>query len=285
MKPASLRLPGTGHYLRGRLGLARPARAGAVFALLLILVAILSFRLGILEARPLVWALVLAGGIAALAALVALGGLVRAWFTGALGAGAALGALVLSLLALLPFGLAGWLASVNPPVASAQTEGFAAAPSDAALVSGRRFSAAAPDVYAAARVALKGTGWAVEEVATRESEAPDALAGGDLGVSGTVAIPLPTPRAAIDARAGADPLERPDSTAYRIEAVARDLLFALPSDVTIRILQEGGETFVDLSSASRGLDLDFGQNRRFIEGFLARLDEAVTTLETVPTGD
>ena len=66
--------------------------------------------------------------------------------------------------------------------------------------------------------------------------------------------------------------------------MARDRLFALPSDVTIRLVQEGGETFVDLRAVSRATGLDLGQNRRFIEAFLADLDLAMSGLETIDAG-
>ena len=48
--------------------------------------------------------------------------------------------------------------------------------------------------------------------------------------------------------------------------------------------QEGGETFVDLRAVSRATGLDLGQNRRFIEAFLADLDLAMSGLETIEAG-
>jgi len=305
------RLPVSGHYLRKRLRLAGFARRLAAFALILLVTSIAIFRLGAIVPQALIGLLLLTAGVAALALLISLYGLVRAWFQGVAGGGVALGAFVLASIGLSPFAYTAYLAAVNPRTNAAYTDGMdpegpaaviePQAPADAPVVAepeatlaepsvvpGRRFVATAPRVYAAARVVLDDLGWQVggvvaEGPASAVVAAPE-LAGGDLGISGAGDIPIPTARAGIDAEAASDPLDRPDSEQYRISAIARDLLFALPSDISIRIVQDGDESFVDLQSVSRSIDIDFGQNRRFIERFLEDLDTAMAGLETVDTG-
>ncbi|MEC5321853.1 DUF1499 domain-containing protein [Aurantimonas sp. A3-2-R12] len=305
------RLPVSGHYLRKRLRLAGFARRLAAFALMLLVTSLAIFRLGAIVPQALIGLLLLTAGVAALALLISLYGLVRVWFQGVAGGGAALGAFVLASIVLSPFAYTAYLAAVNPRTNAAYTDGLdpdgpaaviePQAPADAPVVAapeaalaepsvvpGRRFVATAPRVYAAARVVLDDLGWQVggvvaEGPASAVVAAPE-LAGGDLGVSGAGDIPIPTARAGIDAEAAPDPLDRPDSEQYRISAIARDLLFALPSDISIRIVQDGDESFVDLQSVSRSIDVDFGQNRRFIERFLEDLDTAMAGLETVDTG-
>lgn len=306
------RLPVSGHYLRKRLRLAGFARRLAAFTLILLVTSLAIYRLGAILPQALIGLLLLTAGVSALALLISLYGLVRVWFQGVAGGGTALGAFVLALTALTPFAYTAYLAAVNPWINAAYTVGMdpaepaaviesqpadapVAAPPEAALeqpsiVPGRRFVAGAPRVYAAARMVLDDLGWQVGGVVAEGPAAAVAvaatpeLAGSDLGVSGAGDIPIPTARAGIDAEAASDPLDRPDSEQYRISAVARDLLFALPSDISIRIIQDGDESFVDLQSVSRSIDIDFGQNRRFIERFLQDLDTAMAGLETVETG-
>ena len=62
------------------------------------------------------------------------------------------------------------------------------------------------------------------------------------------------------------------------------MIFALPSDMVVRIAEDGDETFVDVESTSRDTGIDLGQNRRFIERFLTDLDAAMSGLETLDTG-
>ncbi|KQT61281.1 MULTISPECIES: DUF1499 domain-containing protein [unclassified Aureimonas] len=278
-----------GHYIRKRLRLAAPARRLAAFALLFLAAGILVLRLGAIEFEALKGVLVVAFALAALSFLIAGLGLVRAWSRGYEGGGVAVGALALSILTLAPFAFAGVLAYDNPQVSAAVSDGMeatdiAAEPATAAggaetgLVSGRRFQATAAQVFGVSRLVLDDLGWNVAGVA---ANAPVEEEDGDLGTSGTIGIPVPTPRESIDQDAGEDPMDQPDSSDYAIEAVATGPILALPSDVSIRIVEDGPETFVDLRSVSRDVAWDLGQNRRFIEDFLTRLDTAMAGALTV----
>lgn len=276
-----------GHYIRKRLRLVGPARRLAAFSLVLLATGILVFRLGGIEFEALKGVLIVVFGLASLSFAIAVLGLVRAWSRGYEGGGVAVGAAALALLTLAPFAAAGVLAYDNPQVSVASSDGMEAGegvvPSDAAgaetgLVSGRRFQATAAQVFGVSKLVLADLGWSVSRVA---SNAPAEEEGGDLGISGTIDIPVPTPRGSIGPDAGEDPLDQPDASDYAIEAVATGLILALASDITIRIVEDGPETFVDLRSASRDVSWDLGQNRRFIEDFLTRLDLAMTSALTV----
>lgn len=287
----------SGHYIRKRLRTAIWAWRAAVFAALLLVAAILVYRLGGVDFAALKLLFAAVAGLAGSAILVALGGLLRAWRSGREGGGRAVAALFMGLLVAAPFASAGLLALDGATGNAAETDGMlaadtvsqeslgeAAAPvsaTDAAdpVISGRRFPAKAAQVYAVTRLVLAGEGWEISEVATA---APDPEAEDEgLGISGTVDIPLPTARSSVDQSAPADPFAREDSEEYAIKAVARGPVLALPSDVTIRIVEDDTETFVDLRSVSRIAGWDLGQNRRLIEGFLARLDEAMAGVAAV----
>ena len=324
MKPINARLPVAGHYIQKRLALAGFARRLAGFVILLMVVSVLLYRLGSIAPQALIGVLLLAGSLGLVALLLALWGMGRAWFQGVAGGGTAAGAFVLSAIALSPFAIVGYLAADNPPVNTAVTQRLApddvaavidaidpaqdqaltqasaerAAPDATAesiladqpsVVPGRRYLAEAPRVYRAAHDVLAGLDWTVDDVVAGDPNAADAADGAqsapdDLGVSGSGGIPIPTPRAQIETRQAQDPEQVPESDQYRLSVVARDRIFALPSDMVIRIAQDGDETFVDVESTSRDTGIDLGQNRRFIERFLTDLDTAMSGLETLDTG-
>lgn len=291
-------LPVSGHYVHKRLKLAGFARWLALFAIVVVCVGFAVFRFGGIDAQGLAGLLLLAAILAATAFLIAVYGLARVWFSGVLGGGTAVAAFALSILALAPFGFAAWLAAENPRANVAYTEGMEPdpvalvinAPNQAAprwqraisaedqpsVVTGRRYLAAAPEIYKAARLVLAAKKWRVEDVTLgnpndQEIE-PET---GDLGVSGTVDVPLPTFRAQAEQLSAADLVGTRDSDQYTVEATARDFLLGLPSTVIIRVVEDGNETFVDARSTSQDMEVDFGQNRRFLEGFFADLDAAL----------
>lgn len=287
----------SGHYIRKRLRTAVPAYRAAVFSAILLVVAAVLFRQGGIDflSLKLMFSVVL--GLASLSLIAALAGLARVWHSGREGGGAALGALAIALVVLSPFALAGVLAYQNPRTNSAETDGMmandivdgvslnealaAGAMSDRASPTGRRFRASAAQVYAVTRLVIEDKGWTLVNVATdtAAAEGETGAAEGDLGTSGTVEIPLPTPR-----ETGEAPVDRfalSEAKDYALSVEARDFLLRLPSDIAIRIVEDGDETFVDLRSASRAVAHDLGQNRRFIEDFLARLDTAMAGVTAV----
>ncbi|WP_182084651.1 DUF1499 domain-containing protein [Aureimonas sp. ME7] len=226
----------------------------------------------------------MAGGLAALGWLLAAASIGFVWIKGALGGGRAIAALLLATLVLVPFAGAAYLYHLFPSGAAAETAGLGeatavtgAAGDERPLIPGRDYQATASMVYEAARTAIEGAGMEIVDV--RTSAMPPAQSD-DLGISGTVSVPVPTLRSSLPDESS-DPFAIKDAGDYTIQAVAYAPLFAFPSDVTIRIAEDGAQTFVDMRSESRTLDMDLGQNRRFVAGFLARLDEAMRAAEGV----
>ncbi|TAM97921.1 MAG: DUF1499 domain-containing protein [Rhizobiaceae bacterium] len=206
-------------------------------------------------------------GLILLLALVALfavaWGWRRVWRFGDRGGGNVAVAILFSLTVLSPFAVAGVFFLIEPPISDVSTDlddppvfvGASPrtgamnpirpiAPKEADLqrsafpdVSGRRYGASIDHVADVARQTMKAEGW-------RISEGP----------------PL-----------GEDQIE------YEIEAVASTPFLPFPSDVVVRLRDEGDSTYVDMRSASRYGRFDLGSNAARIRGFLARLDVAMAS--------
>ena len=282
----------SGHYIRKRTRLGTYGWALASFAAMLLLAALAFLRLQILDLQGFSVSIAAIAALVLLALLMALSGIAKAWTRGDRGGGRAVAALFLSSLVAVPFALGIALALEYPTSSMAQTDGIdpasaaevqvaSAEPGSTSIVLGRDFRATAADVYSAARATLEASGWDVVEVQASRVPQP---AEGDLGVSGTVIVPIPRFRDALgdDKAQGIDPFAASDSDEYLITAVAYAPILGFASDVTVRIAEVEGTSYVDMRSVSRDLPRDLGQNRRFIEGFLARLDAAVTLLQSGP---
>jgi hypothetical protein len=286
----------SGHYIRKRLRTAGWARRIAAFSGLLLVAGILVYRFGGIDFLAVKAVLRVVFALVCLALLLAVAGLARVWRHGHEGGGKAAGALFIALVVAAPFFGAAVLAARSPKVDHAETDGMLAAdiaegasldealPGEEAapVLDGRHFQARAAQVYVLARKVLADEGWTLVDVAAAEAEvlAPD-VGSGDLGISGTVDIPLPTARDPAAAAAAKDPFARPESREYTIKAVATGPILALPSDVVIRIAEDADETFVDLRATSRLVEWDLGQNRRFVEDFLTALDTAMAGLVAI----
>lgn len=275
-----------GHYLRTRARTAGWAWSVAAFSLILIPVGILLFRLKLLDLDNLSWTLLLAGGLASAGLLLAVAAISKVWRKGAVGGGRAVAALVVAAVALLPFGGAAYLYRLFPDGASAETAGLgdaslapvaATSGTSQALVPGRDYQATASMVYEAARATMEQQGIEITDVQSSLTPPRDS---DDLGISGTVRVPIPTLRGSIGAEPP-DPFAIKDARDYTIQAVAYAPVFGFASDVTIRIAEEGAQTFIDMRSASRDLDRDLGQNRRVIVSFLNGVDEAMRAAEGI----
>ena len=297
------RLPVSGHYLQKRLRSPGIARRLAGFSLVLIVVGVAIYRLGSILPEALVGVLLLSGGLALISFIICLVGLARCWLFGIVGGGAAFGGLFLAGVALTPFLFLAYLGSTNPPTNAAYTEGLAPDEIAAAIstsgvdtakrtggvasaiadlpsvVPGRRYSIDAPRVFEASRAVLTDLGWTVEDLVVGDPLRDQNGAADDLGVSGSLDIPVPTFRAdALAAEPGTQQPAVPDADRYSMNVVARDAILALPSDMVIRLVEDENETFVEVQSVSTVTGLDFGQNRRLIEEFLQRLDRTLTGL-------
>lgn len=281
-----------GHYIKGRAVSAAWGWRSGTLALATLIVAVAFFRLKLLDPLTLTWTLAVAAGFAALALLLSAHAVLRVWRRGDRGGGRALAAFALGLVVAIPFVGLLYLFDRYPDGNAAQTSGVLApiqgapggapaeplAPPERALLPAKDYQATAATVYGAARQVLTASGMDVVEVETSATPKP---AEGDLGVAGTVAVPLPTPRDSVNRSAEYDPAATADADGYLIRAVAYAPLLGFPSDVTIRIVEENGVAYVDMRSVSQTLARDLGENRRIIQTFLARLDAAMQALQDV----
>lgn len=291
-----------GHYLKKRLRSAFFARRLAGFAGILLAASVLVFRRRGVDFDAFSTLVGFVGAMVVAAILLALLCLLRVWRRGHEGGGAALAALFIAFIVAAPFGFAGFLALQNPAAGMAQTDGMAGETPDLAsglggasgeaAISGRVFQARASQIYQAVRRVLGDVGWSVADVETaypQETDEPSDAAPDDMPPATAGAIPVPTPRAPPGGDAGEgggepDPLDRPESGEYRIMAVAASPILALPSDVEIVINEDDEQGYLDMRSTSRLGTRDFGQNRRFIEDFLARVDAAMVGTTTPAPG-
>ncbi|PZO76025.1 MAG: DUF1499 domain-containing protein [Mesorhizobium amorphae] len=74
----------------------------------------------------------------------------------------------------------------------------------------------------------------------------------------------------------------PGTTEISLRASARTLILGYPSDVAVRITDEGETSFVDMRSRSRFGSHDAGSNAERIETFLAELDTRVSQVTVAP---
>lgn len=298
MSRPTLFLPAQGHFVRPQLRLAKPAKKLAWFGLALFLVAIPLYRLGGITVDALKGALALSCLLLLVALLIGLAGIFRAWFQAARGGSSAFGAALIAFVGLLPYALIAILAAENPATNTAYTGGFAdeiAATASGetagsgltidtitAAIPARRYAAPPVQVIEAARTAALASGWQIEEITAVDSDDGSDSAADPLGVirdSGVV--PRPTYRESVDTEQESTQLDLPVRDAYTLEASVSDWFVGLPSEVTVRILADGTGTIVDARSISHDVTYDFGQNRRFIESFLAALDAAMSGEEDV----
>ncbi|SJZ70822.1 DUF1499 domain-containing protein [Consotaella salsifontis] len=288
----------SGHYLTRRLRAPRWARRLAIFAPVLLVVAIAMYRLGAVELDALYILLALVCALSVAALMLSLMVIQCVWRKGDRGGGQAIGAMALSLLTLLPFLAGAYRWEVMPqtnfavtgegisvPVGSigAPANGVAALVGEAsAPVSGRRFQASAADIYSVAETVLEDKGWHVENTSSNAPPpsppvvAPRQPADAPPDIS---VVPIPYDPSELEEGPNADPTAVPEADDYVVTAVARSLVFGFPSEVVIHIHEQDDETLVDMRSTSLLVPFDLGQNRYFIESFLADLDAAAAGIE------
>jgi uncharacterized protein (DUF1499 family) len=240
-------------------GAALWSRRIALFSLVLFVVSALGHRRGLVDTFGFLWILLLVAALAVLALLLVAASFRRVWSRGDRGGGAALVAVLVSGLVLAPFGVTVVRSFLYPRLSDISTDlvdppKLAAAGAErhghmnpvrpisrekAALqiaaypgITGRRYNASPDDVLSAVDHVIAVKGWKV------------------------VSHP---------------PLIDGESE-YTLEVVAKTLLLGFPSDVAIRLTDEGESTYVDMRSASRYGDGDLGDNAARISNFLDALD-------------
>ncbi|KAA0972505.1 DUF1499 domain-containing protein [Aureimonas fodinaquatilis] len=267
-----------GHYIRKRVWAADWSFFLVAFSGALLLTGFAFFRASMSDRLVFAYTVIAVAGFLALGLLLSFYSIAQVWRRGGYGGGRAIAALFLGLIVAAPFVGGGILAYEYPTGNSARTAGLvneteAEIQEGGALMLGRDFPATAREVYQASRQVLDDLRWRVVEV---ESASLPELENGDLGVSGTVSVPLPTLRSSIPADTEYDRFAQIDAEEYDITAEAFAPLFHFASDVAIRIQEDSGTTFVDVQATSRDVPRDLGQNRRFIDAFLMRLEAVMS---------
>lgn len=240
-------------------GVALWSRRTALFSLVLFVVSGLGHRRKFIDTFDFLWILLLVAALAIVALLLAAASFRRVWSRGDRGGGALVVAVLVSFLVLAPFAVTGIRFFLYPPLSDISTDlvsppvlavaaktrhgnmnpvtpiGHEAADRQIAAypeITGRRYNASPEDVLSAVDHVIAGRGWKIVS--------HPALVDGE--------------------------------REYTLEAVAKTFLLGFPSDVAIRLTDEGESTYVDMRSASRYGHGDFGDNARRISKFLAALD-------------
>jgi uncharacterized protein (DUF1499 family) len=248
---------------------ARWAWRLARFSLALLVVGAAGHRLDFVDTPSFLAVAALVALLAVLAMLIAWSAIVRLWQVDELGIGKAFAASLLALAVLAPFGLGAILYATGPGISDISTD-----------------TANPPALREAAR--LRG-GWMNpvrpigEEAALRQREHYPEVTGRRYEHDrNTVQEVVQTVAAQRGWRVTRQADPRHDGATITIEYEARSLVLGFVSDVAIRLRDEFGSTYVDLRSASRYGDYDFGDNARRIAGFMERLDEAMAMIPIIP---
>lgn len=242
------------------------SRRLAWFDAVLFVVAGLAHRYSLLETVALLWMLGIVGALAVAALILAAMGFSRVWKFGDQGAAnASLGALI-ALAVLAPFLVSGYRTFVYPQLNDISTD-----LTDPPLLT----AAAGLRTGAMNQVATIGADMA----AIQQEDYPEITGRRyDLPIDRVEPIVeslaaahgwTETARSSLDGRGELDP------GIITIEFVARTLILGFPSDVAIRVADEGGSTYVDMRSASRFGRHDLGDNARRIAAFLDETDKEV----------
>lgn len=241
------------------------SRGMASFSVVLLVTAVLGHRRGLVDTTAFFWVLAIVALLAAFALMFSGFAFSRLWKFGDEGGhDLTIGAL-LALLVLAPFAYTAYQIATfpmlrdistdveDPPVLSAaatlrtpdmnrleqSTAGERALQAQAyPLVAGRRYDLSLDRVLTSVSTVLARQGWEI------------------------VVAPPPAEQA---------------SGEVDIQAVARSMVLSLPSDVAIRVVDDGDSTFVDMRSASRYGRHDLGENAQRISGFLTELDQEIAT--------
>ncbi len=220
------------------------------FALILFLTSGAGHRFGMIETEPFLWLLGMACLLGVTALCLSIAGFIRLWETGDRAGRNALAGGLMAALVLAPFGYGAWLAVTLPRINDVSTDyaeppplhGHAAVldPRHAQFaaefypeINGRRYALSFEAVEEAILQLIKERHWTIIS--------PDG--------------PQRSRHVVV------------------ITALARSYVLAFPSDVALRIADEGDTTYVDMRSASRYGAHDLGANAAQIAGFLAELDQ------------
>ncbi len=219
----------------------------AIFALALMVVAVLLHRFGRIETGPFLSVMALGALIAALGLVLSVIGLIGLWLHGYAGGRRAAAALALCLIALAPFDYAFYKALTLPRVADISTDltdppqlgfggksGLNPALQSAAYpeVTGRRYGTPGESLLALVERLVSEAGWRI------------IVRRGNLDAAGEMLL----------------------------EAEATSLIIGFKDQIVIRVTDEGDTSYVDMRSRSGFGEYDMGANAARIAKFMQALD-------------
>lgn len=234
----------------------------ALFALVTVALSIIIMRAGILEIEPALATFAAALAFAALAVLLALAAFVAIWREGLTGLGRAVLGLTLGL-ALLAYPAYFASLAVRLPAIADVTTDLADPPAFDLLA---RLRPRGRSAYPGATTATLQEA-AYPEIAPIQTDTEPAIVY-------RVALDVVTHHKwlIVDAKAPAPP-RRPGM----IEAVARTPIMGFRDDVVIRVSAAGAGSRIDIRSASRYGEIDFGTNAARVRALLTEIDEALAS--------
>ncbi|MGH6760484.1 MAG: DUF1499 domain-containing protein [Phyllobacterium sp.] len=234
----------------------------AIFSAVLLLLSVVSQRIGWVSEPELFWLFVLVVGLALLAVLLACKGFVSLWRWGDKGGIRSLWGLAMAAVVLSPFAFGLYLWTTLPKLNDLSTD----------LLDPPVFFKALHERTAAMNTVNNDFSARQEpqtktypQVTGRRYEgSPDRILEAVMTVLGDE-------RWTVIGRFGVPGNE----SEILVEAVAYIPILALPSDTVIRLTDEGETTYVDIRSASRYGQYDLGSNAWLINRFLTALDQQV----------
>jgi hypothetical protein len=247
---------------------AARARAIAVFSAIVFLTAALGHRYGFLATPDFIPVLGVVAGLALLSLLFAARALFQLWTFGGEGGGNVVAGVLIALLVLSPFAVSLYRALTLPALNDISTD-----------------TDDPPILAAAAKMRTAGMNSIEPFTPERRKLQLDSYPGATGRRYGAPIGQVAEEVAGVLDDRGWTVVARPDvgsdATEITFEAVAKTFLLGFPSDVAIRLIDEGTSTYVDMRSASRYGEYDLGDNDARIEAFLADLDVEIAYLTVV----
>ena len=256
---------------RGYAPQARPARDVAFFAAVLFVLSTLAHRFSVIGTPEFLGVLVIIAALAIVSLLLGVMALRRVWVEDDAGVGVAFAGLLLAIIVLAPFALSLYGAATNPQLSDVATDGI---DPPSLMQAGAERTGAMNPVLPISPEQAAAMRSAYPELVTRIYDLPM----GDM-VQAVLRV--------AEAR-GFDTLRQQTTGPAgetTLEFTGYSLLAGFPSDVAIRLRQDGQRTRVDMRSASRYGSHDQGENARRIAGFFDALDHEVGVLQGVIVED
>ena len=241
---------------------ARWSRRVAAFSAVLLVTATFGHRLALIDTVPLFWLIGIVGTLALLALVLAASGFSRLWNHGDKGGRDSTRAVIVALVVLAPFLASGYRVIAYPALHDISTD-----------------TVDPPELIYAAR-ARTGIMNRVEPITPEQAEAQMAAYPEVTGrrydapadrVMESIQTVLATRNWVRVSPMSESPADEPPSAETTIELTAWTFLFHFPSDVAIRLVDEGETSYVDMRSASRYGRHDLGDNASRIAAFLNEL--------------